>query len=268
MEFTQVWTDFLLILVFVRSILEILKPECSYPLGIFGVVELTMYFTLRLLSELSSRIEALKGLFDVVMVICLIVNFPVSIVGFIWTFSENLSPNMCLNGAAFVSLYMLFGINFFAYIFIFAVMVSLCRAKRQSGIDKQFLDHLYENPSMYTQIDFKEFIRKRKILLTSQPLHKAEEKLLSELCQSESTEEGQCTICLGDIPVGGTVCQVGCVHKFHTECLVSWYSVKPQCPLCRKPFRPYMLRKFWIREQKLEPSAEEERQMRISDLGN
>lgn len=268
MDISQVWTDFLLFLVLIRSILEIMKPQCTYPLGIFGVIELTMYFLLRLLSELSSRIDALRGLFDVMVVICLAANFPTTIVGFVWTLSENLTPNMCLNGSAFISLYLLFTINFFAYIFFFAVMVSLCRAKRQTGLDKQFLDQFYQNPSTYTKIDFKEFIKTRKTLLVSQPLHKAEEKLLNELCQAESTEEGQCTICLGDIPVGETVCQVGCVHKFHTECLVSWYSVKPQCPLCRKPFRPYMLKKFWIREQRIELSAEVERQMRISDLGN
>jgi Ring finger domain len=58
------------------------------------------------------------------------------------------------------------------------------------------------------------------------------------------TVPGGCAICLSAYEVGDSVSwskEDGCVHVFHTDCIVPWLAKKsePHCPCCRRPFCTY-----------------------------
>ena len=47
-----------------------------------------------------------------------------------------------------------------------------------------------------------------------------------------------CSICFDEIKKGDVIREMPtCNHKFHSECVDNWLTVKPQCPNCRKNIR-------------------------------
>jgi len=54
--------------------------------------------------------------------------------------------------------------------------------------------------------------------------------------ESCSTLPGSCAICLEG--AAGQACDglvLPCQHGYHKACIMTWLSVKPHCPQCRKP---------------------------------
>ncbi|KAK4383792.1 E3 ubiquitin-protein ligase SIRP1 [Sesamum angolense] len=52
----------------------------------------------------------------------------------------------------------------------------------------------------------------------------------------KTSEQEECPVCLEQLmrpPLPKTLMQLGCGHKFHTNCLVRWLESKPHCPCCR-----------------------------------
>lgn len=43
----------------------------------------------------------------------------------------------------------------------------------------------------------------------------------------------QCSICITDFFAGEEICELGCKHVFHSECIKQWGKYKPECALCR-----------------------------------
>lgn len=46
----------------------------------------------------------------------------------------------------------------------------------------------------------------------------------------------ECAICLEKLVINTTEKRVICGHIFHKSCILSWFSIKFSCPLCRKSF--------------------------------
>ena len=49
----------------------------------------------------------------------------------------------------------------------------------------------------------------------------------------------ECSVCCS--PFDGGVYTTKCGHKFHLECIVTWYSKNTSCPLCRADDLEYPL---------------------------
>lgn len=49
-------------------------------------------------------------------------------------------------------------------------------------------------------------------------------------------DKTDCAICLEEMLVGDTEKRIICGHIFHKECILSWFSLKFSCPLCRRSF--------------------------------
>ena len=47
--------------------------------------------------------------------------------------------------------------------------------------------------------------------------------------------KASCPVCMEDVYIGDTVCELGCKHWFHEECVKSWLGSHNTCPICRKP---------------------------------
>jgi hypothetical protein len=73
----------------------------------------------------------------------------------------------------------------------------------------------------------KETIRKQcKILI--------EKSILFDWLVEETTE---CSICLDSIRPGKYEKRLICGHIFHKHCILSWFTIKFSCPLCRRSFQ-------------------------------
>ena len=60
-----------------------------------------------------------------------------------------------------------------------------------------------------------------------------EQSILFDWAVEETME---CSICLVPIEQGKTEKRVLCGHIFHKHCIMSWFSIKFSCPLCRRSF--------------------------------
>ena len=58
-----------------------------------------------------------------------------------------------------------------------------------------------------------------------------EEKELDEK-SFEKYKEEKCAICLEDFNIGNKVCNLPCLHIYHSFCIKNWLKIKEKCPLC------------------------------------
>ncbi|KAK6151657.1 hypothetical protein DH2020_014292 [Rehmannia glutinosa] len=68
-------------------------------------------------------------------------------------------------------------------------------------------------------------------------LNRSGSKRLSWLKLSwKSSEQDECAVCLEQLKagLGGTLMQLTCGHRFHTNCLVPWLEANAHCPCCRQ----------------------------------
>lgn len=49
----------------------------------------------------------------------------------------------------------------------------------------------------------------------------------------DSTETGECSICLEDIRYRQKVRELQCKHVFHPDCIDGWMNESRKCPMCR-----------------------------------
>lgn len=48
----------------------------------------------------------------------------------------------------------------------------------------------------------------------------------------KSLNEGECLICLEIFQPDEIISLINCNHKYHTQCLYTWFEKKPTCPIC------------------------------------
>lgn len=49
-----------------------------------------------------------------------------------------------------------------------------------------------------------------------------------------ASSEMECSICRDSILVGESVIEVSfCKHVHHEDCLLNWFDIKSECPICR-----------------------------------
>ena len=46
-------------------------------------------------------------------------------------------------------------------------------------------------------------------------------------------DERQCTICMTDFEQGEEILTLTCFHKYHSECVETWFKSQNWCPVCR-----------------------------------
>ena len=60
-----------------------------------------------------------------------------------------------------------------------------------------------------------------------------EEKELDEK-SFEKYKEEKCVICLEDFNIGNKICNLPCLHIYHSFCIKNWLKIRGKCPLCGK----------------------------------
>jgi len=46
-------------------------------------------------------------------------------------------------------------------------------------------------------------------------------------------DEKNCRVCMGDYEQGEMIMTLTCFHKFHAECIETWFKSQNWCPICR-----------------------------------
>lgn len=103
---------------------------------------------------------------------------------------------------------------------------------------------------IFSKRELRAFFRECRTGLATLPMLAAEKQIiLQEYTRlAEEKELGaDCAICLCPFVLGELVSQIACIHVFHPNCILQWFSEKPQCPLCRRPFRFALLRRLFRR---------------------
>ncbi|KAK3711555.1 hypothetical protein LTR37_009546 [Vermiconidia calcicola] len=62
-------------------------------------------------------------------------------------------------------------------------------------------------------------------------------KVITKQDQGESGK-AECSICMDEVELGGTVTVLPCTHWFHHECIKAWLSEHDTCPHCRQGIMP------------------------------
>ncbi|KAB2599685.1 E3 ubiquitin-protein ligase ZNRF3-like [Pyrus ussuriensis x Pyrus communis] len=60
---------------------------------------------------------------------------------------------------------------------------------------------------------------------------------VSRIGNQKEGEREACGICLEDFEAEKQAVDLSCAHKFHSNCLLPWLHVHPDCPYCRTPVR-------------------------------
>ena len=78
---------------------------------------------------------------------------------------------------------------------------------------------------------------------TTCPIQKAKieafiKKIIKESISNDYLieEDIDCAICLDKMERGNIEAKLPCNHIFHKSCILSWFSIKFECPLCRRSF--------------------------------
>ena len=48
-----------------------------------------------------------------------------------------------------------------------------------------------------------------------------------------AADENNCTICMSDYVKDEEILTLTCFHKFHSECIETWFKSQNWCPVCR-----------------------------------
>lgn len=176
-----------------------------------------------------------------------------SVLGSVWIMQNLLFGNRCL--PTLLSVLILWGM----LVTHIAVIISLCAAvvlglkvlaqKGGESCIKKKLISIYSknNNNRGTVAAIDDLMSEKKDMLNTLPLFEEEQQMIErEFTETimDYNEERECVICLCAFAKDEKKTAFGCRHDYHLSCITEWLSVKPNCPCCRKEFRPIVLMKY------------------------
>jgi E3 ubiquitin-protein ligase RNF115/126 len=72
---------------------------------------------------------------------------------------------------------------------------------------------------------------------SEQAIESLPKRIITKEDQGESGK-AECSICMDEVELGGTVTVLPCSHWFHFECVKAWLSEHDTCPHCRQGIMP------------------------------
>ena len=173
-----------------------------------------------------------------------------SMMGSYWLIKNKLMGNNCIEGMALVGY-----ITIQLILYIIGSFSVFCTYKYFKGVYKQkqaknkihnLLENFYKNPKILREKSLDDLCGEDKIVLLNTPLVDIEKDIIMRLCTltvEEQEVDEKCGICLVNFEAGNQITRIQCTHRFHFECLVAWYNIKPNCPYCKKAFREALLKR-------------------------
>lgn len=113
----------------------------------------------------------------------------------------------------------------------------------QNDKQRAILDSLYQDSGNPGCAKLSTMLSTHRTLLITFPLTASEKDLLLAHFTVKINEPNDdvCGICLNSFESDSLTSSIGCKHQYHFECLISWFEVKPNCPVCKVGFREPLL---------------------------
>ena len=173
-----------------------------------------------------------------------------NIMGSYWLIKNKLMGNNCVQGLSlfgYITIQIILYIagSFSAY-FTHKYFKDLYKQKQVKDKVHNLLENLYKNPKILREKSLDEVFEEDKVVLLNAPLVDIEKNIIMRLCTVEFEEkevDEKCGVCLVNFEAGNQISRIQCTHRFHYECLVAWYNIKPNCPYCKKAFREALLKR-------------------------
>merc|ERR1711939_622820 len=77
------------------------------------------------------------------------------------------------------------------------------------------------------------FTRRQRTTENSLRTNQNPSSSILETSSSVERHTTRCAVCLVNLVPASSICQLGCKHTFHSECIARWVASHPWCPLCR-----------------------------------
>ena len=249
--------DYVITIFFMYILTETIRnyddKNCATPIPLYEIGNISiilLLFILNLTNDLPIQNNYFKCI-KILLYVSLIPFFFIwTILGTVWIIQNIVRENDCLNTTQIIFIFIGQAIIYFVYIFLIFIFFSFARefyrnSKKQQNGKKELL-LFYENPKNMKDLDVDEFLTKYTILEKASILEKEKEIFLNycKIPKSDLKEEDNCVICLDSLKSKGDCLKVGCTHHFHASCILDWYKVKPRCPMCKRYFRDYLMKKY------------------------
>lgn len=177
-------------------------------------------------------------------------SWAISIVSFfVWTILGTffviinvLAGNHCLSEFDYVWMALWFGV--FYGVIVVLIIESFREKWKKNELESQLLS-IYSDKTWLLKENPQQFMEKYQTLLESLQLLDIEQDLIKKHftieVSADDPDNGECSICLGEFGIADEKTKIGCMHSFHYGCLMNWFKVKPNCPLCKTNFRKALL---------------------------
>lgn len=191
----------------------------------------------------------------ILTMVCIIFLFFWNFIGTYWLISNYADGNKCLGFIYFV-------LVLFYQLFIYAVFFNLIyivfrelynelqMLKRQKEVYIELLE-IYNEGTNTSEHNLNQWLLDNKVILERIDLIDTEKYIIktkfTKIAETSYSED--CSICMQEMKEGDSIINICGSHNFHEDCVVDWFKVKPQCPLCKVFLRPILLKHIAINNQ-------------------
>jgi hypothetical protein len=255
-SYTSTLFSALIIYLIYSAIKDYGHLKCATPIEAWLIgndfVLLSMIVLTEVFTDMANFAPALVILFILYLLMLLVFIFVWNILGTYWLIKNLVLGNNCEEPFNVAMIFLGQGLVYLLYAWGIVEGVKHYKQYRQMAqrtrlIEKD-LDNLYKGDKRMSRPELTRFINKHHTILEKINILDIEKDILKQHCSREVTENNpsnECTICLCAIEEGQLESKVGCDHTFHYNCLTEWFKMKPTCPICRNPFRPAMLERYF-----------------------
>jgi hypothetical protein len=240
----------------INSIKDYGKLNCSTPIELWQIGNLFIFLSICLMSEMAEFIDRLPTVFQALFVIycALFLAFVLvwNIIGTFWIITNIIAKNNCMTISGIIITFASQAIVYFLYIIGIYLGFSLYKSYLNEKVEeKNFtkkLLKLYKDKEYLKNTNIQEFVTKNKTVMEKVNILEIEKEIILNKFTKKVTEEtkiGECIICIANFEIDDLRSTMTCEHAFHFDCLIDWFKIKPNCPVCRVPFRKGLLEQYY-----------------------
>ena len=249
--------DYVITIFFLYILIETIRNsdemQCATPIPLYEIGNISIILLLFILN-LSNDAPIQNACFTWMKILTYVLLVPFffvwTLLGTIWVIQNIILKNDCLNTTQIVFLFIGQSIIYFCYFFLSCVFFAVVRkfylkSKKQEDGKKGLL-LFYKNKEIAKNLDVDKFLTDYTVLESTGVLDTEKELFLKhcKISKNDLKDDDSCVICLDSLKEKGECLKVGCTHHFHASCILDWYKVKPRCPMCKRYFRDYLMKKY------------------------
>jgi hypothetical protein len=230
--------------------------KCATPIELWNIGNLFIILSGVLIGQVSNISERLPAALSVVFFLFCsgFISFILvwNILGTYWVINNIAMDNHCLSRFGIFVTLMSQSVIYMLYVFGICMAHALYKFhlgnRKEINHFKEKLTELYSDEEQLKTTDIKQFITTHKSLIERVGILDIEKEMILNQMSQQVTEEanfGECSICIMSFEIGNLKSIMSCSHDFHFDCLMDWFKIKPNCPVCRQPFRANLLERYY-----------------------